>query len=102
MKENELREKAECGLCHRKIGHTGMPVFWTVKIQHWGLKAGAMQRQSGLEQFFGGHVALAQAMGANEDMAEVIGDEIEFGVCQECAMGKPMVIGFMSEETKDE
>ena len=84
MKEKELREKATCGICGQKIGHTGMPIFYTVKFQTWGLDHGALQRQTGLEMMLGGHVALAQIMGADEDMANPMSKETEVTICFEC------------------
>lgn len=85
MKERELREHAVCTLCGERIGHTGLPMFWTVKITRWGLDHGALERQTGREMAMGGHVLLAQLMGPNEDMAKPIMDEVEITVCETCA-----------------
>jgi len=85
MKETELRKAAECALCHRPFGHTGMPLFWRVQIKRYGVNAAAVQRQQGLTMTLGGHAALAAVMGPNEDMASQIGDATEFTVCEECA-----------------
>ncbi len=96
MKEKELREIAECALCHKGIGHTGLPLFWRVRLQRYALKMGAMRRQSSLETFFDGHVALAQVMGADEDMAERI-TEVEITVCETCAIHEDHIIAFLAE-----
>ena len=84
MKETELRECAECAHCHEKIGHTGIPIFHRVSVQTYGLNAHAMQRQAGMEMMMGGHVGLAQVMGANEDLATEIGDATEVTLCSDC------------------
>ncbi len=39
MKERELREHATCSLCRQKIGHTGLPLFWVVRIERFGIDA---------------------------------------------------------------
>ena len=54
MKEKELRERTTCAVCRRKIGHTGLPLFWTVKIERHGVDVKAVNRQQGLAMFFGG------------------------------------------------
>ena len=85
MKEKELRDVAKCRMCGKAIGHTGLPLFWRVRIQRYGLKIGALQRQQGLTMMLGGHAGLAQIMGANEDMADKILD-VEITLCENCAM----------------
>ena len=47
MKETELRKHATCFLCKEKIGHTGLPLFWRVKIERFALNIEAMKRQPG-------------------------------------------------------
>lgn len=48
MKEKELRKHAICAMCGKKIGHTGLPLFWTVKVERWAVNMGAVRRQGGL------------------------------------------------------
>ena len=48
MKERELRLHATCSLCRQKIGHTNLPLFWTVRIERHGIDMRAVQRQTGL------------------------------------------------------
>ena len=82
MKEKELREIATCALCGKRIGDSGLPLFWRVRIRRYGLKADAMRRQQGLGMMIGGQ--LAQVMGPDEDLAEKI-SETEITVCETCA-----------------
>jgi hypothetical protein len=37
MKEEELRRNAVCSCCGKKIGNAGIPSFWTVSVDRWGL-----------------------------------------------------------------
>jgi len=97
MKEEELRKIAKCAMCGKGIGHTKLPLFWRVRIQRYGLKMDALQRQQGLEMFFGGHVAIAQVMGADEDMAEEM-SSIEITLCETCGTEKQTVIAVLAEE----
>ena len=90
MRERELREHAECSLCHKKIGHTGLPLFWTATITRHGLKHGALQRQQGLAMQLGGHAAPAAVMGPDEDMTMTMLGPVTITVCEMCARGRSM------------
>jgi len=85
MRESELRKHAECSCCKRKIGHTGLPMFWTASIKHHGLKIDALQRQMGLTMMLGGSAVLAGAMGPDEDMTQEL-ESKDVTLCEECAM----------------
>jgi hypothetical protein len=37
LKESELRKHAVCSLCKKKILANGLPFFWRVKIERFGL-----------------------------------------------------------------
>lgn len=86
MKETELRKHAICDNCKKPIGHTQLPLFWTVTIDRWGIDLQAMRRQSGLSMLLGS-TNLAQVMGADEDMATRILGPVELTLCEECALG---------------
>jgi hypothetical protein len=85
MREDELRKHAICSKCKNRIGHTGVPIFWTLKIDRIGIKMDAIQRQQGLAMMLGGNALLAQVMGPNEDMTQPMMDTIEITLCEECA-----------------
>lgn len=87
MKERELREAAECAACNKKLGQTGLPIFHRITQQTYGLDAGAITRQSGMEQMVGS-VALAQVMGVGEDLAKPIGDPVTITLCMDCSTEK--------------
>lgn len=90
MKEKELRKVSVCRLCDEKIGKSGLPLFMRVSVKRYGLKADAIKRQQGLGMMLGGHGLLAQVMGPNEDMAEII-HENEITVCETCASKNPII-----------
>jgi hypothetical protein len=85
MKEEELREHAKCNVCGKGIGASGLPMFWTVRVERHGLKADAIQRQTGLTMMLGGHAGLARVMGPDEEMTTPLMDPVELTVCETCA-----------------
>ena len=46
MKEAELRDHATCLLCRKKIGTSGLPLFWLVTSERYGLEDMARQLMS--------------------------------------------------------
>lgn len=96
MREEELRAAAKCALCDKPFGHTGMPLFWRVKLTRYGLDAGAIKRQSGLELMLGGAASLASVMGLNEVMAKEI-FTTEITVCENCATEKTHCVAVLAE-----
>lgn len=85
MKEEELRQHTNCSKCKKPILSSGIPLFWTVKIECHGTDLGAIKRQDGLTALIGGNVRLAQVMGADEEMTHLI-KSVELTLCQDCAM----------------
>jgi len=85
MREAELLKHATCSLCSKKIGHTGMPLFWRVTVERFGIDLRAVRRQDGLAQMLGNTV-LAAVMGPAEDMAQPVMDPVALTVCEACAM----------------
>lgn len=101
MKERELRQHTTCSLCERKTFATGLPLFWTVRIQRFGLNANAVRRQAGLEQLLGS-VAIAQAMGPDEDMATEMHPPIELTVCEDCACNRYLPLAALAEMAEED
>jgi hypothetical protein len=67
MKENELCEHTTCTLCNRPIGHTGLPLFWTVTVEQHRIKP-----------------RLAQ-MGTDTEMTETVLRPVTLTFCEMCA-----------------
>lgn len=97
MKEQELREHAVCSLCNHPIGTAGVPIFYRLKIDTFGLDLNALQRQQGLTMQLGGHAALAAAMGPDEDLAQPMGETATLTVCQHCAINARYPVAFLIE-----
>ena len=94
MKERELREHAVCSLCHKRILSTGLPLFWTAELKHYGIDMRAMERQQGLGMQLG--ASLAMVMGPDEDMAQCI-DTVTLTICENCSTDHSLPIGAMVE-----
>lgn len=86
MKRDELLQHTTCDLCNRKIGSSGLPLFWRLRVERFGIDMQAVRRQDGLGAFLGHH-GIAAVMGPDEDMAKQILDAT-LTVCEPCAMDK--------------
>ena len=95
MKEKELRENAECNLCHKKIGESGIPMFWTVKIERHGVVLKATRRQQGFGMMIGAE--LAMVMGPDEDMTIPMMEPLTLTVCETCGCEKDFCVALMAE-----
>lgn len=95
MKKAELLKHSTCDVCNRSIGACGLPLFWRVTIERFGIDLRAVRRQDGLAQFMGNSV-LADVMGPDEDLALPVLDAPKVAtVCEECALNKPVPIGVL-------
>lgn len=96
MKEDELRKHATCASCGNRIGHTGLPIFWTIEVERLGLDADAMRRNAGLAMQMGSAV-LANVMGPNEEMTVSIMDKVKLTLCEDCSC-QPLVIAQLIDQ----
>lgn len=90
MKERELRQHATCSVCKQPIGKSGVPLFWTVTVNRYGLHADAIRRQTGLGMMLG--APLAAVMGPDEDMATPVMEPVTLTMCEPCALGESLPI----------
>ena len=98
MKEQELRERAQCICCGKGIGACGIPLFWIAKIERHAFSLKAMEEQQALGQYLG-HGGLAMAMGSNEDMTEKI-TEVNITICDACST-KPICLAELAERATE-
>lgn len=64
--------------------NTGLPLFYRVKMQRFGVDLRAVQEQHGLEMMLG-NAALASIMGPDRDIATPITEEFTVLLCENCA-----------------
>ena len=94
MKESELRKHADCDVCKQKIGHTGLPLFWRVTIERFGIDMNATRRQQGLGMMLGAQ--LAMVMGPDEDMTVQLMGPVVLTLCEDCAMQNQLTVEAMT------
>ncbi len=102
MTEQELRAAATCGACGKKALASGLPLFWRVRIERWGVKLDAVKRQAGLEMMLGGSVRLAQALSPGEPMAVEVMDPVTLTLCESCVMEKQMIPALAESVSADD
>ena len=88
MKEAELRKHLVCSACGKPVGHVGVPLFSVVKVERHGILLDQVKRQDGLTAMLGGNARLAQVMGADAEMTQLM-DSVEATLCEACAMEIP-------------
>ena len=98
MKELELRQHATCSLCNQPIGASGLPLFYVVKVERFGVKLDAVRRQDGLTALLGGHAGLAQVMGTDAEMTETLMPERTLTVCETCSTSNVVMMTLTQEE----
>jgi len=91
FKKSDLKK---CAMCGNGLMHTGIPIFYKLRIEPMGFDSGAIQRTNAIEQYFGGEagpgIAIANAMGPNEDLAKPLGEPVELLICQPCGVTPEM------------
>jgi hypothetical protein len=92
IKQTKIRK---CVLCGKGVAHSGHPLFFRISVERCGLNRDAIIRQSGLEQMLGGHAKLANVMGPDEDMAQVIDFQRNLWVCVPCSNEPQLLYAFM-------
>ena len=97
MKRAELLKHAKCSLCGKGIGHTGLPLFWRLTVERFGVDIRAAQRQDGLGAFLGSH-ALAAVMGPDEDLAKPMMEApAVLTVCESCGVERGLPVAALVE-----
>lgn len=95
MKESELRQHSACSVCGMEILHAGLPLFWRVTVERFGIDMQAAKRQTGLGMMLGSH-ALAAVMGPDEDIAVPLMEPKVLTFCEPCAL-RPLPIALALE-----
>lgn len=97
MKEAELRQHSTCCLCMKPIGASGLPLFWRVPVERFGVNLAAVKRQDGLGAFLGSP-ALAAVMGPGEDLAKPVMEPVTATICETCVVRSAVPIAVLASE----
>lgn len=93
----------DCVHCNRGVAHSNNITFYELKIKRYVLDLREIQKEHGLETFFGGGnqgATLASVMGANPDIAKELSKEIKVLICEDCAISN-LLIAALHEEALD-
>lgn len=101
MKEHELRQLSTCAVCGKKLLHAGLPLFWRVTIERFGIDIGAVRRLDGLAAMLGSP-QLASIMGPDEDMAKPVMDSVRLVMCDPCAVERDLPVAALGEIGADQ
>jgi hypothetical protein len=85
MREDELRKAADCRICGKPIGKSGIPLFYRVTVERHGVLLDKIRRQDGLAQHLGSPL-LAKVMGPDEEMTQVLMQPLTVTVCEPCSL----------------
>lgn len=94
MKAGDLQR---CALCGHGMMHTGLPLFYRVRIEQMAVDLNAVRRAGAMEQYMGGHVAIARVF-EDPDIAAPMFPASTKLVCQSCAL-EPHMLARLTEET---
>lgn len=83
MKQQEF---TKCVYCNKGMAEDGRIAFYKLTIECMVLNIGAIRRQAGLEMMLNGNGRLASAMGADEDLAQPVGEARTALVCSTCGL----------------
>lgn len=64
MKEKGLRESAVCAICKLPFGHVGLPLFWRVTIERFGV---------------------------DSEMTMPVMEPVKVAICEACAMDEVLI-----------
>ncbi|MBI5205418.1 MAG: hypothetical protein HZA11_10925 [Nitrospirae bacterium] len=99
MKRKDIKK---CAVCGKGVMHTGLPLFWAISVQRFGIDMSAVHKQAGLEMMLGSPV-LASIMGPDEDLAKHVMEKIEVILCEECIDTRiPILIERLEEKRESE
>jgi hypothetical protein len=84
-----------CANCGKGVAHTGLPLFWRVRIERMGIDNVAVQQTHAMEGFFMGNVVIARAF-QDPEIAKPITPGTTVLVCEECAL-RPSVLAVLAE-----
>lgn len=97
MKEMELRKYALCSICKKTIGSSGLPLFYRVTVERFGVDLGAVHRQTGLSMLIG-NARIAHIMGTDAEMARPMAEPVVLCVCEPCSVEMHMIAQLVDYE----
>lgn len=91
MNADELVKYATCCLCSKKIGASGLPLFWRVTVERFGIDMRLVKRFDGMVAMLGGAAHIARVMCDVEDVTEPLMEKVTLSICEPCGTSSTMV-----------
>lgn len=88
-----------CLMCGKGVMHTGIPLFYRVKLERFGVLANEVRRVAAMEQFMGGNVGIARAF-HDPELTQTMMPEVSGLVCETCSM-KPWPVAMLAETANE-
>lgn len=79
------RDIRPCDLCGKKLCHTGLPLFWRVRIERMAIDMKVAQQLDGLSMFLGSS-RMAEAFAPSTEFVKPMHEPDELLICEECAL----------------
>jgi hypothetical protein len=91
------KELAKCALCKKGVMHAGVPIFFRVTVERFGVDLRAVEREHGLE-LLTGSPALANVFSDGRPLASRMDLPGTLTVCMGCATAQ-VCVGRLEEMT---
>ena len=86
MKRAELLQHVKGSACAGRVGASGLPLFWRVRVERFGIDLQAVRRADGLAAAIGS-AAIAAVLGPDEELAQPVMETVTLTLCESCATG---------------
>ena len=97
MKEKNSESTPPVACAEEKSWLGGIPLFYRVTIERFGVRLNAIERQQGLTMMLGGSAVLAAVMGPDEDMTQPLMEPLVLTVCENCSTQCVLPIAVLAE-----
>lgn len=94
-KAMKAKDFKPCAFCGKGVMHAGVPLFYRIHVERMGVDGGAVQRAAAMEQYMGGHVALARVF-EDPEIAKPITPGTTVLVCETCST-EPRMVAMLTE-----
>ncbi len=94
----KLRDIKKCDECGKGVLHTGVPLFWRVRVERFGIDMREVRQLHGLEMMLGSP-SLADVFSPERDAVRPVMDAVELTLCEECMSGRGLGLAALVERT---
>lgn len=100
--EFHRKDITRCACCGKGVAHTGLPFFYRVTIERFGLDANACRRRNAMEEFFMPAPGLAEVFSTGEPLGKRFDLTARLLICETCSMNQTCVAALNERGPEDE